>query len=171
MGDTRPWQTLAARTSMPWLETAPMNEREHFIADCRLNLYTMTELCARYNVARKTGYKWLARMAEGGRAALRDRSRAPHHCPHRITAEVAERICGTRQAHPSWGPRMLLQWLARRAPEPRPHPARRGATDRETGARPTVPCHPPTARDAAVGGHAPPRGTFPARDRAASGDE
>src|SRR5213592_2708383 len=117
MGDTRPWQTLAARASMPWLETAPMNERERFIADFRLNLYTMTELCARYNVARKTGYKWLDRMAQGGRAALRDRSRAPHHCPHRIAAEVAERICGARQAHPSWGPRMLLQWLARRAPD------------------------------------------------------
>src|SRR5207253_7641364 len=100
MGDTRPWQTLAARASVPWLETAPMNERERFIADFRLDLYTMTELCARYNVARKTGYKWLDRMAQGGRAALRDRSRAPHHCPHRIAAEVAERICGARQAHP-----------------------------------------------------------------------
>src|SRR5438034_4791171 len=98
MGDTRPWQTLAARASMPWLETAPMNERERFVADFRLDLYTMTELCARYNVARKTGYKWLDRMAQGGRAALRDRSRAPHHCPHRIAAEVAERICGARQA-------------------------------------------------------------------------
>src|SRR3989442_4542260 len=117
MGDTRPWQTLAARASMPWLETAPMNERERFIADFRLDLYTMTELCARYNVARKTGYRWIDRMEEGGRAALRDRSRAPHHCLHRIAAEVAERICGARQAHPSWGPRMLLQWLARRAPD------------------------------------------------------
>ncbi len=129
---------------MPWLETAPMNERERFIADCRLDLYTMTELCARYNVARKTGYKWLDRMAEGGRAALRDRSRAPHHCPHRIAAEVAERICGARQAHPSWGPRMLLQWLARRAPDvdwPAPSTAgdllaRRGLVQRRRRRRP-----------------------------------
>src|SRR6266550_9363931 len=102
---------------MPWLETAPVSEREHFIADYRLSLYTMTELCVRYNVSRKTGYKWLDRMEEGGRAALHDRSRAPHHCPHRIAADVAERICAARQAHPSWGPRMLLQWLERRAPD------------------------------------------------------
>ena len=46
---------------MPWLETAPVSEREHFIADSRLALYTMTELCARYNVSRKTGYKWIDR--------------------------------------------------------------------------------------------------------------
>src|SRR6266496_1334269 len=117
MGDTRPWQTFASRASMPWLETAPVDERERFIADYQLDLYTMADLCARYNVSRKTGYKWIDRMEEGGRAALRDRSRAPHHCPHRIAADVAERICAARQAHPSWGPRMLLQWLARRAPD------------------------------------------------------
>src|SRR2546430_8314539 len=112
MGDTRPWQTLAARASMPWLETAPMNEREHFIADFRLDLYTMTELCARYNVARKTGYKWLDRIAEGGPAALRDRSPAPPHWPHPIAAEVADRISRAPPAHPTWGPRMPPPRLA-----------------------------------------------------------
>ena len=99
---------------MPWLETAPVDERERFIADYRLDLYSMTELCARYSVTRKTGYKWVERVEEGGRAALHDRSRAPHHCPHRIADEVAERICDARRAHPSWGPRLLLQWLVER---------------------------------------------------------
>jgi hypothetical protein len=46
---------------MPWLETAPMEQRERFIDDSRLGLYDMTELCARYAISRKTGYKWLAR--------------------------------------------------------------------------------------------------------------
>ena len=46
---------------MPWLETAPMEERGRFIDDHRLGLYDMTELCVRYAVSRKTGYKWLAR--------------------------------------------------------------------------------------------------------------
>ena len=46
---------------MPWLETAPVDERERFIADYRLDLYTITDLCARYNVSRKTGYKWVER--------------------------------------------------------------------------------------------------------------
>lgn len=101
---------------MPWLETAPVDERIRFISDHRLGLYSLRELCQRYNVSRKTGYKWLARMEAGGRAALRDRSRAPHHCPHRIPADVAAQICAAREAHPSWGPRLLLQWLAERAP-------------------------------------------------------
>src|SRR5213593_2121516 len=72
MGDTRPWLTLAARASMPWLETAPVDERERFIADYRLELYTMADLCARYNVSRKTGYKWstVRRRADAPRCAI-----------------------------------------------------------------------------------------------------
>ncbi len=96
---------------MPWLETSPVEQRERFIADHRRGLYTMTELCARYGISRKSGYKWLERFEERGRAGLHDRSRAPHHCPHRISREVAQLICAARRAHPSWGPEKLLDWL------------------------------------------------------------
>ena len=102
---------------MPWLETAPMEQRERFVRDDRLALYTMTELCDRYDISRKTGYKWLARFDAGGRAGLSDRSRAPHRCPHRITDHVAELICLARRQHPSWGPEKLLQWLEPRHPD------------------------------------------------------
>ncbi len=102
---------------MPWLETSPMDQRARFIRDYRLGLYTMAELCARYGISRKTGYKWLARFDEAGRPGLQDRSRAPHHCPHRIPDEVAEVICDARRQHPSWGPEKLLAWLAPRRPD------------------------------------------------------
>src|SRR5215510_8474761 len=102
---------------MPWLETSPVEQRERFIRDHRLALYTMSELCARYAVSRKTGYKWLDRFDEGGRVALQDRSRAPHHCPHAIVDDVAQLICDARRSHPSWGPVKLLDWLAPRHPD------------------------------------------------------
>jgi transposase InsO family protein len=101
---------------MPWLETAPMDERLQFIADAQRRLYTMTELCARYGVSRRTGYKWLARYAADGPAGLRDRSHAPHRCPHRIGDALAELLLATRRAHPSWGPAKLVQYLAPRHP-------------------------------------------------------
>ncbi len=101
---------------MPWLETAPMEERERFVRDHREGFYAMVELCARYGVSRKTGYKWLARFEDGGRQALRDQSRAPHRCPHRIADDVARLICDARRQHPSWGPEKLLDWLAPRHP-------------------------------------------------------
>ncbi|MGH7573723.1 MAG: IS481 family transposase [Longimicrobiales bacterium] len=93
-----------------------MEERIRFVEDERQSLYTMTELCERYGISRKTGYKWLERFEEEGRQGLRDRSRAPHYCPHRISEPVAALICDARRQHPSWGPEKLLQWLEPRHP-------------------------------------------------------
>jgi transposase InsO family protein len=76
----------------------------------------MTELCARYAVSRKTGYKWLERYDDGGRSALVNRSRAPHHCPHKIADVVAQLLVSARRGHPDWGPEKLLHWLAPRHP-------------------------------------------------------
>jgi putative transposase len=101
---------------MPWQETSPMEERERFIDDYHLGLYTMTELCARCAVSRKTGYKWVDRYDQGGRPALADRSRAPHQCPHKIAGPVAQLLLTARRQHPDWGPEKLLQWLTPRHP-------------------------------------------------------
>jgi putative transposase len=102
---------------MPWLETAPMDERIAFIADHRRGLYTVTELCARYGISRKTGYKMLGRFAEQGRPGLADRSRAPHHCPHRIAPALASLLCATRRKHPDWGAGKLLDYREPRQPD------------------------------------------------------
>lgn len=93
-----------------------MNERMRFITDWERGLYSMVELCERYGVSRKTGYKWVGRYEGEGLDGLRERSRAPHHCPHRITDAVADAICASRRQHPSWGPAKILQWLKRRHP-------------------------------------------------------
>ena len=131
---------------MPWLEATPMEHRERFIRDQQSGLYTMSERCDRHTISRKTGYKWLARFDAGGRAALGDRSRAPHRCPHRIPADVAELICAARRQHPRWGPEKLLQWLAPRHPTvvlPATSTARpavsRVATVAASGSRPAAP--------------------------------
>ena len=67
---------------MPWKETSSMDQREQFLADYRRGHFTMQELCVRYAISRKTGYKWMARVADEGRRGLVERSRAPHSCPH-----------------------------------------------------------------------------------------
>lgn len=101
---------------MPWLETSSMEQRERFIADDRRGLYPRAALCARYRISRKTGYKWLARYHENGRRGLRDRSHAPHHCPHRIDPEMAALLLAARRTPPDWGPGKLLDWLEPRHP-------------------------------------------------------
>ena len=101
---------------MPWLETSPMTERGRFVDDAHRGLFSMTELCTRYDISRKTGYKWLDRYDAQGREGLRDGSHAPQTCPHKISEEVARALCEGRRAHPTWGPRKLLRWLGRHQP-------------------------------------------------------
>src|SRR5690606_28937122 len=101
---------------MPWKEMSPMDQREKFIKDVRFGAYSISELCERYDVSRKTAYKWLGRFEEAGRAGLVDKSRAPKTCPHRIDRGVARTICDVRRKHPTWGPRKILQYLEPRYP-------------------------------------------------------
>ena len=101
---------------MPWQETAPVDERARFIDAYRTGGFTMTELCARFGISRRVGYKWLARYDAEGKAGLRDRSRAPHHCPHRIDDAVAELLVATRRKRRAWGPEKLLDYLRPRYP-------------------------------------------------------
>ena len=108
---------------MPWMEMSPMDQREAFLAEHRRGLYTMQELCDRYAISRKTGYKWVARVAEEGRAGLQERSRAPHSCPHKTSNTVAALIIAARRAHPAWGPQLLLDWLRPRHPRIQEWPA------------------------------------------------
>jgi transposase InsO family protein len=94
-----------------------VTERLKFIAAHQSGLYGMTELCVRFGISRKTGYKLIARYAAEGAAGLEDRSHAPHHCPHRIGSEVEAALLEVRRAHPSWGPKKLVAYLAPRRPD------------------------------------------------------
>ena len=42
---------------MPWRETSPMDERVQFVADVRRAHESMTALCERHGISRKTGYQ------------------------------------------------------------------------------------------------------------------
>jgi transposase InsO family protein len=78
----------------------------------------MTALCARYSISRRVGYKWLDRFLRDGPAGLADRSRRPQHCPRALAPALVELLLTTRRAHPTWGPRKILAYLARRHRRP-----------------------------------------------------
>lgn len=91
-----------------------MNERLKFIVAMQGELYKFSELCDRYGISRKTGYKWARRYAEEGLDGLKERSRAPLHIPHRMSPEAASAIIQAKKLHPSWGPKKLLPWIGKR---------------------------------------------------------
>jgi hypothetical protein len=53
---------------MPWQESDTMDQRLQFVRDALSERFDMTDLCARYGVSRKIGYKWLARFEAEGKA-------------------------------------------------------------------------------------------------------
>jgi putative transposase len=94
---------------MPWNETTVMDERYRFVTTYLSGHYTLTELCARYEISRPTGRKWVQRFKGSGMTGLQDRSRAPHECPHRMSAHASQWLLQERRTHPLWGPRKLLR--------------------------------------------------------------
>lgn len=79
---------------------------------------TVTDVAARFGVARKTVHDWLAKYEAGGLENLGDRSHRPRSCPHQIGADLEVAIAGMRQRHPGWGPRRIAFELAKVGPAP-----------------------------------------------------
>ena len=88
-----------------------MDERARFVVEYDLEELSMAELCRKYSISRKTGYKWVERAGAEGLAALGDRSRAPRTHSNQISQELEEAIVAHRQRHPTWGPRKLRELL------------------------------------------------------------
>jgi putative transposase len=113
---------------MPWRQTSPLDQKTPFIADYLRGTLSLTALCARYHVSRKTGYKWLERSLTHGPLGLEERSRKPYSSPHQTPTHVVEAIIELRRHHPSWGGKQRLSMLQKRHPS-WPLPARSTACE------------------------------------------
>jgi len=76
-------------------------------------------------ISRAKAYKWLSRFDEGGDSALADRSRARAN-PGRLEGPIAEQLVALRVRF-GWGPRKLLDYLARHGGKELPAPSTVGA--------------------------------------------
>jgi transposase InsO family protein len=101
-----------------------MDERVLFVADYVRELYDFTELCARYGVSRKTGYKWVERYRHEGAEGLQERSRRPLHQPTQLPYAVQQAIIQLRGSRRTeLGPKKIQTRLRERYPE-QPLPSR-----------------------------------------------
>jgi putative transposase len=98
---------------MGWMETCALDERMRFIMAVERQEEAFAAICRRFQVSRRTGYKWVERYKAEGVAGLEDRSRAPLHHPQAIPTVMAERCLLVRRAHPSWGPVKVRAFLER----------------------------------------------------------
>ena len=84
-----------------------VDQREEFVRLARLPDANVSELCRRFGISRKTGYKWL------GRESLEDQPRRPRSSPRRTSDAVECKVLQLREEHPAWGGRKISRVLQR----------------------------------------------------------
>ena len=92
---------------MPWQETCPVRERMKLVTAYAQGEASMSELCRRLGISRKTAYKWWSRYCESGVDGLKDRPSRPLSSPRKTSEEVEGLVVKLRRTYPSWGPRKL----------------------------------------------------------------
>lgn len=95
---------------MSWKEVTVMYQRLEFVI-LAMQTDNFRELCDRFDISRKTGYKYLNRYCEEGEAGLYDRSRRPKSSPKATSPEIEQLILDLRDKHSVWGPRKLKRRL------------------------------------------------------------
>jgi len=103
---------------MPWQEVKPMDQKLLFIADYVRKITTFSELCRRYGISRKTGYKWISRYEDLGLEGLCDRSQRPLNQPFRTPYTVRKKIIELRMKYKdAWGAKKIQATLLRDYPD------------------------------------------------------
>jgi len=92
---------------LPWSQVTVKDQREEFVRLARQPEANVSELCRRFEISRKTGYKWLQREN------FEDRSRRPWSSPSKMPDEREALVVALRADHPAWGGRKIAHVLRR----------------------------------------------------------
>lgn len=68
-------------------------------------------LCRRFEISRKTGYKWIERYKQSGAEGLNDHSKCPKTSPLQTSKAMEQRIIELRNENPEWGAKKLHKLL------------------------------------------------------------
>jgi len=101
---------------MPW-EFKKVEDARMELIEAYENGDAMTDLCRRYGISRKTGYKWLDRYRLSGVDGLKNLSKAPLN-PFRIFDDnQINKALDLKYKHPDWGPKKVTARLSRDYPD------------------------------------------------------
>jgi transposase InsO family protein len=97
---------------MPGKEVGVMSLKKEFVSlatngnDCNFS-----QLCTRFGISRKTGYKWIKRFIRYGEDSLIDQSRRPLNSPSKTPQQMEQAVLMVRDQHPAWGGRKIKRRL------------------------------------------------------------
>ena len=97
---------------MPWQECSVMNSRYEFLSLVTQPGSNFSQLCNRFGISRKTGYKWLKRFERTNSMELSDHSRRPRCSPYRTAANIEAQVLSIRDTY-NWGARKVAHCMGR----------------------------------------------------------
>ncbi len=83
-----------------------MSQRRELVVFA-LDYANISLLSRRYDISRKTAYKWIKRYIQEGEDGLSDRSRRPRHSPMKIPPQLERAVLKVRKDHSMWGGRKI----------------------------------------------------------------
>jgi putative transposase len=101
---------------MAWELKKVEDQRKSLIEAYEEGKMTMSELCERYGISRKTAYKWYNRYKKFGLEGLNDLSRAPHRPNCFYSEDDMREAIDLKLRYWSWGPKKILAKLNRDYP-------------------------------------------------------
>ena len=91
-----------------------MHQRLQFIAAIDESDESFSEICRRFGISRKTGYKWLSRYEQLGPRGLEEQAPIARSFPHRVLEPIEDLVVALRKEQPTWGPKKLRAALLAR---------------------------------------------------------
>jgi putative transposase len=96
---------------MPWKKNDRIEQRYELICQMKAGELTVSELCRKVKISRKTAYKWRQRYRQGRLQGLGDQSRAAQKVFGKPAKLWLMRVRQMRKRRPTWGARKLRHRL------------------------------------------------------------
>lgn len=96
---------------MSWKEASVEEQRMKFITAVLHEESAFNEICMRFGISRKTGYKWYNRFLKKGEGGLKDLSSARHNQPEQTSEVIVNAILAIKKRFSYWGPRKIYSRL------------------------------------------------------------
>src|ERR1700732_876482 len=102
---------------MVWENYKVEKQRLQVVNAYMLGISSMTDICRKFGISRKTGYKWYHRFLDQGEEGLKDLSKAPHNTNHCYTDEQINKAIDLKFRRRTWGPKKILAKLKEQYPD------------------------------------------------------
>lgn len=96
---------------MAWENSKVEHQRLQLVMAYMKGQNTMTDLCKKHGVSRKTGYKWFNIFVKEGKEGLKDMPKAPYESYRIYNEEQIDMAIALKLKHRTWGPRKILYKL------------------------------------------------------------